>query len=663
VKPARGSCWAAPIAGGALGLAFGFAFGCGDAATARAPDAPAAGWSHWGGDAGGTRYSPLDEITPANVSALEVAWTFRTGDWDPSGAVATSFQATPVLRDDTLYFCSPFNRVFALDAESGRLRWSFDPQIERGEHGHVCRGVSLWEDAQAVRGASCRVRVFTATQDARLIALDAENGRRCADFGANGEVDLEAGLGVVERGEVRATSPPTLIGDVVATGAAVSDNKRIDMPGGVVRGFDARSGALRWAFDPAPPRAAAAGAAPLAPATDGSARFQRGTPNAWGVFSADPARDLLFVPTGNPSNDFYRGSERGEIDHYGSSVVALRGATGEIAWRFQTVHHDLWDYDVGAQPSLFELEMEGERVPALALATKLGHVFLLHRESGAPLFPVEERPVAQTDALGEVSAPTQPFPSFPPPLHPHGVRDEDLFGLTAWDRGKCREQLAGLRNEGAFTPPSVAGSVQFPGVAGGVNWGGAAFDAQRGLLVLAQARLAMVERLVPRAQASGFGPRTRDAWLVPMDGAPFALEQRVFISPLGVPCTKPPWFELIAIDLARREIAWRVPLGTTRGSAPWPFWLPWAPPGMGGPLATRSGLVFIGAAMDGYLRAFDAASGAELWRDHLPAGAHANPMTYRVRAGARQFVVIAAGGHTSIPSERGDYLIAYALPE
>jgi quinoprotein glucose dehydrogenase len=645
--------WAA-LAWCALALA------CGSPRTARAPDAPDVGWSHWGGDAGGTRFSPLDEITPANVSALEVAWTFRTGDWDPSGAIATSFQATPVLRGDTLYLCSPFNRVFALDAETGRKRWAFDPAVERTDAGVVCRGVALWESGRTAatsQAVACAVRVFTATNDARLLALDAENGKPCAGFGANGEVDLEAGLGDVASGEVRVTSPPTVIGDVVAVGSLIADNRRADMPGGVVRGFDARSGALRWAFDPAPP-----GTPALPPAADGSPRFQRGTPNAWGVFSADPARDLLFVPTGNPSNDFYRGAARGEIDYYGSSVVALRGTTGEIVWRFQTVHHDLWDYDVGAQPTLLDVEVRGVSVPALAVSTKVGHVFLLQRETGAPLFPVEEHAVPQSDAPGEVTSATQPFPTRPAPLHPHGVRAQDLFGLTPWDRGKCREQLAALRNEGAFTPPSLAGSVQFPGVAGGVNWGGAAHDPERRLLFLAQSRIALIERLIPREELSRAGPRTRDAWVAPMEGAPFAVEQRVFVSPLGVPCTKPPWFELIALDLRSGEVAWRVPLGTTRGVAPWPFWLDWAPPGMGGPLATRSGLVFIGAALDGYLRAFDAASGAELWRDHLPAGAHANPMTYRVRRGGRQFVAIAAGGHTSIPSERGDFLIAYALP-
>ncbi len=633
------------------------ALACGEAEPLRAPDAPAAGWSHWGADAAGTRFSPLDEITPANVGRLERAWTFRTGDWDPSGEIHTSFQATPVLRGDTLYLCTPFNRVFALDAESGRPRWVFDAQIDRrAGRGLVCRGVALWEDPAAPPGASCRARVFMGTNDARLIALDAETGQRCAGFGANGEVDLLRGLGETQPGDVRVTSPPTAIGDVIATGTLVSDNQRVDMPGGVVRGFDARSGALRWAFDPVAP-----GTPPLAPDGDGSPRFHRGTPNAWGVFSADPARDLLFVPTGNPSNDFYRGG-RGEIDHYGSSVVALRGATGEVVWRFQTVYHDLWDYDVGSQPTLLDLTVDGARVPALVQPTKVGHLFLLNRETGAPLFPVEERPAPQSDVPGEATAPTQPIPSFPPPLHQHGLRDEDLYGVTPLDRGDCRAQLAALRNEGAFTPPSLAGSLQFPGVAGGANWGSAAHDPSRARLFVTQTRLAMIERLIPREQAASFVESRPEQWLVPMRGTPYALLQRVFISRFGIPCTKPPWYELIAIDLAGREIAWRIPLGTTRGRAPWPFWLRWGPPGMGGPIATRGGVVFIGAALDSGFRAIDAATGEELWRDQLPAGAHANPMTYRARPGGRQFVVIAAGGHTSLPTPRGDWLIAYALP-
>jgi quinoprotein glucose dehydrogenase len=630
---------------------------CDAPAPKRSPDAPPAGWSHWGADAAGTRYSPLDEITPENVARLERAWTFRTGDWDPSRVRATSFQATPVLHEDALYFCSAFNRVFALDAESGALRWVFDPELARGDHGLVCRGVTLWRDPRAEPGAACAVRVFTATQDARLFALDAASGTPCADFGAGGAVDLARGLGEVLPGDVRVTSPPTVIGDVVASGTLISDNRRIDIPGGVIRGWDARTGALRWAFDPAPPASP-----PLPAGEDGEPRYARGTPNAWSVFAADPERDLLFVPTGNPSNDFYRGG-RGAIDHYGSSLIALRGATGERAWHFQTVHHDLWDYDVASQPTLLELEHGGTRVPAVVQPTKVGHVFVLERETGTPLFPVEERPVPQSDLPDEQTAATQPFPTFPPPLHPHGLRAADLFGFTPFDRGDCAAQLAALRNEGAFTPPSLRGSLQYPSVAGGANWGSAAWDPERALLVLTQTRLAMVEQLVPREQMPAFEVDRRGRWSAPMAGTPYALVQGVFLSRFGVPCTRPPWSELLAIDFARREIAWRVPLGTTRGQAPWPFWLRWGAPGMGGPIATRGGLVFIGAAMDGYLRAFDAASGAELWRDHLPAGGQATPMTYRTRRGGRQLVVIAAGGHTEIPGERGDYVIAYALPD
>ena len=601
-----------------------------------------AGWPSWGGDPGGTRFSPLTEITRENVADLRVAWSFRTGDFDPSGTLRTSFQATPVLQDGTLFLCTPFNRVFALDAETGAQRWVFDPDLDRDGARHLnCRGVALHEDATAPPDAACRVRVLTGTMDLRLIALDARTGERCAGFGTHGEVDLRLGLGDVAPGEVKVYSAPTVIGEVVAVGTMVSDNKRVDAPGGVVRGYDVRSGQLVWAFDPAPP-----GTKPLPEGPDGP-RYQRGTPNAWGVFSADLERDLLFVPTGNPSNDFYRGG-RGPVDYYGSSVVALRGATGEVAWHFQTVHHDLWDYDVGSQPSLVEVPRNGTRVAAVAQPTKVGNIFLLERETGAPLFPVEERPAPASDVPGEESAATQPFPTRPAPLHPAGIGEDELFGLTPIDKQDCRERLAALRNDGPFTPPSLRGSLQFPGVAGGVNWGSAAWDPGRNLLILTQTRLGTVHRLIPREQVASTPSNPPFEILFPQLGAPYALLQSVFISSWGIPCTKPPWSELLAIDLTSGEVAWRVPFGSTRGQAPWPFWLDWGTPGMGGPLTTGAGLVFIGAAMDGYLRAYDVETGDELWRDALPAGGQANPLTYRVRPDGAQFVVIAAGGHASL---------------
>jgi quinoprotein glucose dehydrogenase len=617
---------------------------------------PVVGWPAWGGDAGGTRYSTLAEITRANVGDLELAWSFRTGDWDPSGAVRTSFQATPLLHDDTLFVCTPFDRVFALDAETGEERWVFDAGVDRTRWRHyTCRGVALHVDETAPADAPCALRVFLGTVDARLLAIDGRSGERCTTFGTDGEVDVLRGLGDVRPGEVKVYAAPTVIHDVVAVGTMVSDNRRADAPGGVVRGYDVRTGAVRWAFDPVPP-----GTAPLPPGPEGP-RYHRGTPNAWGQFSADLARDLLFVPTGNPSNDFYRG-RRGEIDHYGSSVVALRGSTGELVWHFQTVHHDLWDYDVGTQPSLVEVPVDGERHAAVAQATKVGHVFLLDRETGAPLFPVEERPAPASDVPGETAAATQPVPTRPPPLHPPGATEAELFGLTPIDRADCRDRLAALRNEGPFTPPSLRGSLQYPGVAGGVNWGSAGWDPARNLLVMAHARSAMVQRLIPRADVAATASSPPFEILFPQEGAPYGLLQSVFVSSWGIPCTKPPWGELVAVDLATGTVAWRVPFGTTRGRAPWPFWFDWGLPAMGGPVLTKSGVLFIGAAMDGYFRAYDVETGEELWRDFLPAGGQANPITYRVRPDGRQYVVIAAGGHGSLGTRKGDWVQAYALP-
>ncbi len=620
---------------------------------AREASGPAAGWPTWGGAAAGTRWSPLAGIHPGNVNALERAWSYRTGDFAP-GELKTSFQATPVLWRDRLIFCSPFDRVFAIDAASGAERWVYDPGVDtRALGGGTCRGVALWDDPDAEPGTACASRVFTATMDARLLAIDAASGKACEDFVP---VDLTGGLGDVRHREVSVSSLPTLVRDVVTIGHAVSDNRRVDAPGGVVRGYDARSGALRWAFDPVPP-----GTPALLPDEDGP-RYHRGTPNAWSVSAADSERDLVFVPMGNPSNDFYRGG-RGEIDYYGSAVVALRGSTGEVVWRFQTVHHDLWDYDVGSQPSLIDLEIEGRTVAALVQPTKVGHLFVLDRETGVPIFPVEERPVPQSDMPGERSAPTQPFPTRPPPLHPSGIGPDEVWGLTPFDRADCRERLAALRSEGPFTPPSLKGSLQYPGVAGGSNWGSAAWDPELGLLLVTQTRLGTVHRLIPREDSEQWTPNPPREILFSQQGTPYALLQTVFLSSLGIPCSPPPWSELVAVDLARGNVAWRVPFGTTRGQAPWPFWLHLGIPGMGGPIVTGGGLTFIGAAMDGYLRAFDTTSGEELWKDVLPAGGQATPMTYRLRPGGRQFLVIAAGGHSTLGTELGDFVVAYALPE
>jgi quinoprotein glucose dehydrogenase len=639
----------------ALGMLALALSGCGEAPPALPTGGPVAGWPSWGGDAGGTRFSPLTQIDRANVRFLELAWSYRTGH-APGGApglVEGSFQATPVLDEGSLFACTPANRIFALDAESGAERWRFDaePKLE-GAAGYLaaCRGVAIWRDPLA-EGA-CARRVFAGTMDARLLALDAATGRPCDGFGERGAVDLRAGIGDIRPGEYAVTSPPTVVGDRVAVGALVLDNRRRDAPGGVVRAFDARSGALRWAFDPAPP-----GAPPVSP--DARASWHRGTPNAWAPFSSDPERGLLFVQTGNPSPDFYRGAGD-RRDHYGSSVLALDASSGRLVWHFQTVHHDLWDYDLAAQPTLLEIDRDGRRIPALLQATKTGRLFLLDRETGVPLFPVEERPVPGSDVPGEASAPTQPFPTFPVALHPERVAPEEAFGLTPWDRGVCRKKLAALRNEGMFTPPSLRGSLLYPGTAGGVNWGGVALDPARGLAVVNVIRIGNSVTLVPAghpmpADRSAPGRTTFD-----QEGTPYHVIQEVVYSPLGIPCTPPPWGTLAAVDLRSGALRWEVPFGTTRDQALLP--LRFGLPNMGGPIVTASGLVFIGAAMDSYLRAYDVESGEELWRERLPAGGQATPMTYRLREEGRQFVVIAAGGHASLGTKPGDWLLAFALP-
>ena len=621
------------------------------------------GWPTYGGDPGGARYSVLSQITPANVERLEVAWTYHTGDIPGAHpeVTKTAFQATPILDGDTLYFCSPLSRAFALDAETGRERWVFDaaPRIE-GDMTKTCRGVALWRGERSDPGIEtpvCGARVFMGTIDARLVALDAETGAACADFGEGGRVDLRVGLGDVVPGEMYMTSPPTVIGDVVVTGAMIRDNFRMNAPGGVIRAFDVRTGALRWAFDPVPP------GTPSLASEGGVRRFWRGTPNAWSIFSVDLERGLVFVPFGNPSPDFFGGHREG-FDYYGSSVVALDGATGEARWRFQTVHHDLWDYDLASQPTLLEIEKNGLMIPALAQPTKMGHLFLLDRETGHPIYPVEERAVPQTDVPGETSAPTQPFPTFPRPLHPPRLRPEDAFGFTPYDRGACRDRIASLRNEGIFTPPSLGGSIQYPGVAGGSNWGGAAYDPGRRLLVLNQNFVAQVHTLI--AREGGAEPRraARHMGVSPQTGTPFLISQEVLVSPFGVPCVPTPWGSLMAISLETGEKVWEIPFGSTRDMVPFfPIGLNFGLPSMGGPIVTASGLVFIGASMDRYLRAFDVVSGELLWRGRLPAGGQATPMTYRSPRSGRQFVVIAAGGHGTLGTKSGDSVVAYSLPE
>ncbi len=629
-----------------------------DAPFVPRPDAPTSPWSAYGGDEGGQRHSPLSEITRDNVSRLAIAWEYHTGDLsDGKGDIpsTSAFQATPIMVDQTLYFCTPFNRVIALDPETGQERWAYDPRTDlSGQYANqlVCRGVSSWLDADRPAGSACRRRIFTATNDARLIALDAATGTPCADFGNQGIVDLNPGVGdILWRGEYQVTSPPAVVHDLVIVGSAVADNVRVNPPSGVVRAWDARTGALRWSWDLAPPD--------FVPSPDntGSAGYALGTPNVWAPMSVDTRRDLVFVPTGNPSPDYFRGGSN--LDYYGSAVVALRASTGQVVWHYQTVHRDLWDFDVPAQPALVNLRRAGHAVPALVQATKMGFVFVLQRETGQPLFEIEERPVPQGRVPGERLSPTQPFPLKPPPLVGLDLRPEQAWGLTRLDRVVCRDKLKALRWEGMYTPPSREGTLMYPGNAGGSNWGSVAFDPERQLLVANTQDMPFMVRLFAAEDYERERAARPGVEIAPQRGMPYGLHREVPLSPLGLPCNPPPWGSLAAVDLASGELRWQEPLGIAQLG---PLMLEGLP-NAGGPLVTGSGLIFIGATFDNSLRAFDLETGEEVWRADLPAGGQATPMTYRSRTGGKQYIVIAAGGYgrVDLPGNLGDALVAFAL--
>ena len=614
------------------------------------------GWAHWGGDAGGMRYAELEEITPQNVDQLEVLWQWDHDDYSdgsPPFEATSAFQLTPLLVDDTLYGCTPFNRVFALDPLTGEERWIFDPEIDRHArwaNSLVCRGVASWVDAQAAAGARCRHRILMNTVDARLFALDAATGTPCADFGNTGHVDLNPGVGDQRwKGEYQLTSAPTMAGDLVVVGSAISDNSRIEAPSGVIRAFDARTGGMVWAWDLAPPDEPGG-------KRDPESGWMLSTPNVWAPMSYDPQRKLLFVPTGNPTPD-YASAHRQGLDHYGSSTVALNARTGEVVWAFQSIHHDLWDLDVPAQPVLFSLRRGAKLIPAVVQPTKSSHLFILDRESGEPLFDVEERPVPQGAEDGFVLSPTQPFPVKPPPLIRMDITPEDAWGLTPWDRGQCREKIEALRFDGAFTPPTVQGSIMIPGNAGGSNWGGVAVDPERQLLLANVMDLPWVVTLFARADFENARTEYPGGEYAAQEGTPWGMRRELLVSGLGLPCIAPPWGTLHAVDLTTGDLRWSVEIGDMPLLGAWGF------PNLGGPLVTKSGLVFLAATFDAKFRAFDIETGEVLWKTSLPAGGQAVPMTYRM--GGRQIVVIAAGGYGRIPfplNPLGGSLVAYALP-
>lgn len=623
--------------------------------------AHASGWPHYGGDLGGQRFSASSQITPDNIGKLTKAWEFKTGDLArrPLKVMKrTKLQGTPILHGDNLLVCTPFNEVIALDPGTGAEKWRFDPKVPddmRPGNLYGCRGVAAWDDLAAAAGAICKSRVYTATNDGRIAAVDAKTGKLCLDFGGDGQVSAGPDKPELWKGEFQITSAPVIVNDTVVVGSAIADNQRADAPRGTVKAFDARTGALKWAFDPIPQSDSAA-------ASQGwPANWSRtGHANVWAPMSADAARGLVFVPTSSPSPDFFGGERPGD-NKFANSVVALRVDTGQVAWAFQIVHHDVWDFDTPAQPTLVSLDVHGTMRDVVIQGTKQGFIFVLDRDTGEPVFPVTETPVPQRGVAGEALSPTQPVPSHFEMVVPQKVLPDDAFGLTPWDRAACRDKIANARNEGLYTPPSLQGTLMFPFTGGGINWGGVSVDEATQTLFVNTSRAIHKITLVPRAEYDARKARkAENEEFAPQEGTPYGMIRETVLGPVGLPCNPPPWGVIAAVDLKTGKVKWETTHGTTEELAPLGIAFNWGTPTLGGPVGTRGGVVFLGASLDKYLRAYDVKTGAALWAGRLPAPGIATPTVYDWNG--RQYVVIAAGGSQMGPSAIGDSFVAFALP-
>jgi quinoprotein glucose dehydrogenase len=564
--------------------------------------------------------------------------------------------------DGTLYISTPLGKVAALDPATGKERWKFQADVDGnvGWGDFANRGVSTWVDAATTSSAHCHRRIYANTIDGRIFALDSRTGRRCTNFGTNGVIDLRRNLrnSPFELAEYQLTSPPAVIRDMIVSGSSVADNNRTNAASGEVRAFDARTGRLRWTWDPVPRDSTD----PAYKTWGGTMGHTTGAANAWSVIAADSARDLVFVPTGSPSVDYFGGERPGD-NRYANSIVALRASTGKVAWSFQVVHHDLWDYDIASPPTLATIRRGGKDVDVVLQATKTGQLFVLDRATGKPVFDVEERRVPGSTIRAERASATQPFSSVQA-LSPQHFSPDSIWGLTSEDIASCREQIRPLRNEGVFTPPSLAGTLVIPSNVGGAHWGGLAFDRTRNIAVVPVNRFASMVQLIPVDQLDTADVRMNASRLgdeyTRMHGTPYVMRRRILVSEKRLPCSPPPWGALVAVDLNTGRRAWSVPLGDPSAMSPQlkPFSNPpLGLPNLGGPIITAGGLVFVGASMDHFIRAFDVETGRELWRGELPAGARATPMTYVIDG--KQFVVIAAGGNEDWG--KGDTIIAFAL--
>jgi len=640
------------------------------AAPGAAPPQPAADqpdddWRAYGRTQFGQRYSPLAEITPANVKNLKVAWTFRTGDLPgPNDPGETTFEVTPIKVGDTLYLCSQHQRLFALDAKTGALRWSYDPKVkDNPTFQHLtCRGVSYHETAAgavdttgAPAPTDCPRTIFLPVNDGRMIALNAETGALCQSFGDHGTLNLQEGMGVQTAGFYEPTSPPIVSDKIIVIAGSVIDNYSTQEPSGVIRGFDIHTGRLVWAWD--------AGAVDENALPSATHTYTNNSPNSWITASYDPKLGLVYVPMGVQTPDIWGGNRSPESERYSSALVALDINTGKRVWSYQTVHHDLWDMDLPSQPSLVDLPGPGGARPAVLQPAKTGNLFVLDRKTGELIVPAPERPVPQGPAPGDRLSPTQPFSelTFRPEKLLTGA---DMWGTTIFDQLACRIQFHQLRYEGTFTPPSLQGTLVFPGNLGMFEWGGIAVDPVRQIAIANPIAMPFVSKLMPRGPDNPTAPNDQhpsgsEIGVQPMYGTPYGVILEGFLSPLGLPCLRPPWGYMAGIDLKTMKIAWMHRNGTIRDEAPVPIPLKMGVPSLGGPMTTAGGIAFLTSTMDYYIRAYDVTNGEQLWEDRLPAGGQSTPMTYAVDG--HQYVVTAAGGHGSFGTKIGDYVLAYTL--
>ncbi|WP_392551258.1 membrane-bound PQQ-dependent dehydrogenase, glucose/quinate/shikimate family [Orbus wheelerorum] len=624
-------------------------------------------WQQYANTTMGTRFSGAEQITKDNINDLKVAWTFRTGEIPESNGSGAEDQNTPLQIDDTVYLCTANNIVIAVDADNGNERWRYDPKTSV-PNWQRCRGLAYYSDQnkthitstkQDVDGANtCSSRIILTTLDARLMAIDPQSGQLCNDFGDAGIVDLKKNMGDIPPGYYTITSAPLVADDVIVVGGRVADNFSVGEPGGVIRAFDVHSGKLVWAFDPGNPDTKTV--------PPSGQNYTRGTVNVWTSMAYDPELELIYAPTGNATPDFFGGERTKYDDEYNSSIVALDKKTGQIRWKFRTAHHDLWDYDLPSQPLLYDIANSNDEVTkAIIQTTKSGQIFMLDRETGQPLAKVEEHPVPQGDVAGEYYSPTQPFSVEMPSIGNETLTEADMWGATIFDQLLCRIDFAGSDYQGLFTPPGMSKTLQYPGSLGGMNWGGVAVDPQTNIMYVNDMRIGLTNWMIPRADipanASGI-----EMGIVPQDGTPFGAMRLRFMSPIGVPCQKPPYGTMTAIDLKSKQILWQKPVGTLMDTGifniPMHMPIPIGMPTIGGSMTTKSGLLFFAATQDFYLRAFDSATGEEVWKARLPVGSQGTPITYISPKTGKQYIVISAGGARQSP-KRGDYVIAYALPD